>query len=658
MGAGTSARNFDGALDRLLDDAARAVQLLQPEAKRKIMEATEVQDVQVELGAAIGSLPERSQEQLVAFLSEEICHSSQSVGIALAAASEAKLESAAALAQRLLQEYGYTYSYSWLRRQLVQRIVPDCIAQDTGSLHDSSKLEDAQESRLLGISLNWVLNEFTEKVRRRWPKSYKSMSFVDLKVLTTEENGYGWNLVCPRDHKLHCSVVDAVHGYGHSKSADVFLSWVWRYFLETVCTALAAWREENPGDHHVWWCYYQNNQRRLEEESGSSEDLAETFGGRLKDVGKMLMLMDTVRSSAYASRLWCLFEVFIAAEMDIPIQACIAETGRIAFRDMIESGSSELFSYNNLKVNSETAKATMQADEDHIKSKIRRESSFQKVDHVVSLALRRSVRGSVSQAVQASTSHVALCGLELDDDDAAAVAKGLKDNASSQSLALAGNQIGDTGATALADALKCKSSFRTLILSSNQIGDTGAAALAETIEDLGSLKWLFLESNLIGDAGVSALAKVLKDSASILRLLLSDNKITDAGAASLAQALKENASMCQLGLSSTRITDAGAASLAEALKTNTSITHLDLSANRITDAGAGTLAEALKKNTSIRQLEISNNVITDAGAASFVDALGTNNSVDYLDLSGNQITRAGHAALASAFKGDASNLNV
>ena len=61
MGAGASARNLDLALDDLLDDAAKAVQMLQPNLRQGIMEATRLQDARFELAAATNTLSEHRQ---------------------------------------------------------------------------------------------------------------------------------------------------------------------------------------------------------------------------------------------------------------------------------------------------------------------------------------------------------------------------------------------------------------------------------------------------------------------------------------------------------------------------------------------------------------------------------------------------------------------
>ena len=43
----------------------------------------------------------------------------------------------------------------------------------------------------------------------------------------------------------------------------------------------------------------------------SSDCLAETFGNNLKDIGRMLIVMDRLNDPGYTKRLWCLFEVHV-----------------------------------------------------------------------------------------------------------------------------------------------------------------------------------------------------------------------------------------------------------------------------------------------------------------------------------------------------------
>lgn len=59
-----------------------------------------------------------------------------------------------------------------------------------------------------------------------------------------------------------------------------------------------------------------NNQFRMLEAGLVEEpgDLFDVFGQQLEGIGKMLMCLDNVRDGLYTSRIWCIFEVFVACQ--------------------------------------------------------------------------------------------------------------------------------------------------------------------------------------------------------------------------------------------------------------------------------------------------------------------------------------------------------
>lgn len=73
---------------------------------------------------------------------------------------------------------------------------------------------------------------------------------------------------------------------------------------------------------YLWWCVFVNNQFRMLEAGIVEEpgDLFDVFGQQLEGIGKMLMCLDNVRNGLYTSRIWCIFEVFVACQR--PAGAC------------------------------------------------------------------------------------------------------------------------------------------------------------------------------------------------------------------------------------------------------------------------------------------------------------------------------------------------
>eukprot|EP00931_Biecheleriopsis_adriatica_P032308 TRINITY_DN1886_c0_g1_i4.p1 TRINITY_DN1886_c0_g1~~TRINITY_DN1886_c0_g1_i4.p1 ORF type:complete len:1121 (+),score=124.49 TRINITY_DN1886_c0_g1_i4:176-3364(+) len=211
----------------------------------------------------------------------------------------------------------------------------------------------------------------------------------------------GFNLTCPRDGQKHCGIVDAVVSKGDSGEANQFLSWVWQYRVSTVVEALNAWSKEanivfcedeggvtRISSHHekvcIWWCFFCNNQYRILADcrKKSTKELSDAFGSNVRRVGKMWMLLDDLHEPMYLSRIWCIFEVFVARKYDVPCRAIISHGFGTHPIEKID----ELF--DTCKVDAAAARASMKEDEDGIKNLI--EDEFGSFD-AVNLAVERQL---------------------------------------------------------------------------------------------------------------------------------------------------------------------------------------------------------------------------------------------------------------------------
>ena len=93
-------------------------------------------------------------------------------------------------------------------------------------------------------------------------------------------------------------------------------------FLPSCSEALARWWEKHrivSGSEdgiYMWWCVFVNNQFRMLEAGQVEEpgDLFHVFGQQLEGIGKMLMCLDKMRGGQYTTRIWCIFEVFVACQ--------------------------------------------------------------------------------------------------------------------------------------------------------------------------------------------------------------------------------------------------------------------------------------------------------------------------------------------------------
>merc|ERR1712217_263799 len=185
--------------------------------------------------------------------------------------------------------------------------------------------------------------------------------------------------------------------------ANRFLSWVWGYNLSIAMSALTEWAERQQNSDanfdiasiYIWWCFFCNNQYRLlsNTQAESTEYLAKVFGDKLKNIGKILVLFDSVDNSMYVKRIWCIFESYMASKEDVPCTLIMPESAaNLAF-----SRSSSIDALLNCcNINAAEASATVKGDEVAIKQMIVSQyGSFDKVNEAVETAVIKYMLSSV-----------------------------------------------------------------------------------------------------------------------------------------------------------------------------------------------------------------------------------------------------------------------
>merc|ERR1711915_434096 len=94
-------------------------------------------------------------------------------------------------------------------------------------------------------------------------------------------------------------------------------------------SALGSWCADHPdkpvSQQFIWICFFCNNQHRhiVEESLNGSDDLESQFYNRLHSVDSMLILMDSHRKPQYIRRIWCVFELYVAVEEEIPAEVIL-----------------------------------------------------------------------------------------------------------------------------------------------------------------------------------------------------------------------------------------------------------------------------------------------------------------------------------------------
>ena len=155
------------------------------------------------------------------------------------------------------------------------------------------------------------------------------------------KSGKGYGLTCPRDGELHCSVVDAFdqEGKGKAGRSTHFLSWSWGYPVFTVFkAAIRKWMKDkklDPDKTFIWVCFFCNNQYRIDKEN--ADNLQEVFMGRVKSIGKVVAMLDTWENPIYFTRVWCVFEQFVAFLLGIEGDFIMPEDQSESFKNALLS---------------------------------------------------------------------------------------------------------------------------------------------------------------------------------------------------------------------------------------------------------------------------------------------------------------------------------
>ncbi|CAK9018923.1 unnamed protein product [Durusdinium trenchii] len=173
------------------------------------------------------------------------------------------------------------------------------------------------------------------------------------------------------------------------------MSWTWKYRLLQVRSALEMF-QDSPGcssqNVFFYMCFFANNQYRMivENSSNGSDNLEDVFESNLKRIGRMVAILDTWDQPVYLSRVWTVYEQFVASTLQIEVQFVLPKDATDHLQRQIACGSKGIDEVikSLSQVNSEKAEAWMKADENKVKSLIQDSVGFHHVDaHVTDVMI-------------------------------------------------------------------------------------------------------------------------------------------------------------------------------------------------------------------------------------------------------------------------------
>lgn len=243
-----------------------------------------------------------------------------------------------------------------------------------------------QASLRLGVSLEYLLEQFPLEVSRLATDASEPTFNGIASKFAHGPLGKGKHLLCPRDGLPDCSIVDGLPKHSRAKATH-FLSWCWAYKVSDFCGGLSNWKRQmlrTDGNTFLWVCFFCNNQYRILEQqtAAGSDDLETTFKQRLLEIGSVVILLDSFANPLYLTRVWCIFETFMAATCSVPVTMVMSDPARDEFAQTLSKGIEHIKSAFRT-VNVANARATKPEDEARVKDLIRTTVGMEAVNEKV-----------------------------------------------------------------------------------------------------------------------------------------------------------------------------------------------------------------------------------------------------------------------------------
>jgi len=231
-----------------------------------------------------------------------------------------------------------------------------------------------EQSQLLGVSVHFLATHFLGEVEAHFGAGADPNYHEINPRLFWGPNARGRDVTCPRDGRIGASYADSIDP-AHTGPATVMLSWTWNYTARTVVTALARWCERARRDAKatfVWQCALCINQFRVQEKEAAHqeenfESFRSVFESRVRSTGHILALLSPWHNPQYLTRIWCVFELWVACERkDVTLEVIMSEEAEEQFHaSLAASGMISVWKAFGC-VQIQKAKASVLADRQNI----------------------------------------------------------------------------------------------------------------------------------------------------------------------------------------------------------------------------------------------------------------------------------------------------
>lgn len=151
-------------------------------------------------------------------------------------------------------------------------------------------------------------------------------------------------------------------------------------------------------------CFFTNNQFRiiLEGTEAGSTDLEKVFETNLMRIGRMVAMLDSWQDPIYLSRIWTVYEQFVASKLEIPVVFIMPEDAAVSLRETIDDGRAGVvdISRSLCQVDAERAQAWKKEDEEKVKAMIQQTVGFWQVNQHVIQVMLSWVGGIMQQQIR------------------------------------------------------------------------------------------------------------------------------------------------------------------------------------------------------------------------------------------------------------------
>eukprot|EP00927_Polykrikos_kofoidii_P053910 TRINITY_DN48430_c0_g1_i1.p1 TRINITY_DN48430_c0_g1~~TRINITY_DN48430_c0_g1_i1.p1 ORF type:complete len:561 (-),score=75.02 TRINITY_DN48430_c0_g1_i1:277-1959(-) len=220
-----------------------------------------------------------------------------------------------------------------------------------------------------GVSVHHLENQFMNEVKARGFTRDATIYDIEPTVI----RGKSARVTCPRDGRRGAAYVDVVPR-GDSAPATHMLSYCWGYQVGDIVDALVAHCKRQSLDLRrvfVWICCLCINQHRVQEAKSASvrfDEFRKTFESRVVSIGHVLALLTPWENPAYTHRVWCVFEMYVATELEdhCKVEVIMPPRETIEFEKALVYGGLDSVWKAMGTVHVEHAEASVPSDKQHI----------------------------------------------------------------------------------------------------------------------------------------------------------------------------------------------------------------------------------------------------------------------------------------------------